>query len=672
MLVVLALIAVRAGTARAATPNTITQTAITSPSDPSYFYDPTGGAQDASGNGLGFTVSGTTNSSSPLTDQVDIACYSADQYQYPVVQNVSLGANGSFSVFVPYSDMEQASIYEPNGSTCRLLAVPAGTTPALGGGYTGPRVLLSYLEVAYPYPGANLADYSLVAPQLGATNLYTSAADCGLTGAFLSDPSVFGRLDAQSFGCADTVGADINSQLPDPLQVDGVDAYTPYGPPQPYGNSFYFDFNAPQGSISVSVTQDPTNGDMTISEVEPLFVACASDPSGYCKAGVELDRSIKQSAGGHVVEITDAFRSTDGAAHTLSLQLQNEQCFLATQCNVQDYQGNSFDPTKVSYQFPGEAGFSTHVTGDTVSVGAQAPATIYVENNAQPDGSTAGARGAITYFTAPSGPFTFFQDLFTPLCCTTPPPPPYYVENLLIAPYTLSVPAGGSASLSYAYSTEFSQSGLAADIQSARDLQSAPAVTITSPAAGTTVGSASVTVSGQVSAATGVSSVTVDGVSATLSGSSFSATVPLSSGANTITAVLTTNSGATASTSETLTYSPAAVVTPAAEPKWAGATWLPIANTGRAHHIRKRAAERLTGDVTAGSAAVSYYFQYGVRGHYTRRTRIRQLAAGEKRRRVAVSIGGLRHGTVYQYRLVAAGRDGRSTGRRRTFRSRRA
>src|ERR1700691_5329459 len=51
---------------------TITQTAITSPSNPSFYYDATEGAYG------GFTVSGTTNSTDPSSDQVDIDCYQND------------------------------------------------------------------------------------------------------------------------------------------------------------------------------------------------------------------------------------------------------------------------------------------------------------------------------------------------------------------------------------------------------------------------------------------------------------------------------------------------------------------------------------------------------------------------------------------------------------------
>lgn len=57
---------------------TITATSVTSPADPSFFYDSTYGAYG------GFTVTGTTNSTSPAIDAVDIDCYteSAGSYTY--------------------------------------------------------------------------------------------------------------------------------------------------------------------------------------------------------------------------------------------------------------------------------------------------------------------------------------------------------------------------------------------------------------------------------------------------------------------------------------------------------------------------------------------------------------------------------------------------------------
>lgn len=67
---------------------------------------------------------------------------------------------------------------------------------------------------------------------------------------------------------------------------------------------------------------------------------------------------------------------------------------------------------------------------------------------------------------------------------------------------------------------------------------SGPELTITSPAEGTLIQSGSVTVSGTVSdSVSPVASVKVNGVAATITGSTWTATVPLSEGANTLTAV---------------------------------------------------------------------------------------------------------------------------------------
>jgi hypothetical protein len=81
-----------------------------------------------------------------------------------------------------------------------------------------------------------------------------------------------------------------------------------------------------------------------------------------------------------------------------------------------------------------------------------------------------------------------------------------------------------------------------------------PSVGISSPANGAVVGATPITVTGTASANSGVSSVTVNGVAATLSGSNWTASVPLTTGQNTITATATSNDGATAQASEGVTY----------------------------------------------------------------------------------------------------------------------
>ncbi|MGH3267043.1 MAG: hypothetical protein ACRDNS_34250, partial [Trebonia sp.] len=660
-LVLLAL-AMHVTAARAVTTNTITQTAITSPADPSYFYDATGGAYG------GITLTGTTNSTDPSSDTVDIDCYDDDgntaesdgygDYYVSTLATVPLDASGGFSATIPYATVEQAS---SNGE-CRLRAVPAGTTPTSDlSSFAGPRILLASLDLTYTYgPDSDepnvLGDYQLTAPQLGAVDSYYAASDpwgCGL-GMSLASTQYFSDTAYPSFDCSDPFENGYNST--GNIEVDGQQTYDSYLTSDP---------------ITVSVTQDPTNGDITVHETEPLDVC--SDPAcdAQVPSGVQDERTIQQAGDGRVVLISDEFVSTDGAGHQVS--------FWAS--SMFDEGVESAGGTDL-FGLPGQSGYSSYSSGETIAVGSGSPGTIYGYNDTNTDGSHAGY-DALTYFTAPSGPVAFAANY---ACCGT--------VSTAVIPFTVDVPAGGSQSVSLAYASEYSQSALAGDLQTELNLQAAPTVTISSPSAGATVSTASVTVSGSLSAFTDVKTVTVNGVAAAVSGSSYSATVPLSSGPNTLTVVVTTYSGITASASEQVTYavppppgppsspstgspstgtpstgspSPGSPITPALE-GWTGATWLPIADTGRAHRAGAR-REVLHGKVTAGSGGVSYYFQYGQRGHLNHRSKVVALAASKTSHGVALTIGGLNHGTTYAYRLVATGEYGHATGRKRSFKT---
>lgn len=504
-----------AGTAQAA----ISQTAITSPSDPAYFYDPTGGATDNSSNAIaGFTVTGTTNSTDPASDTVDIDCYSDDGStgidEGTLVSNVGLNSSGGFSTTVRYGDMENTG----STASCRLRAVPAGTQPTAGlASFAGPRVLLAYMATRWDYynGGEAIETYGLYAPQLGAANMYQPLSGYGLQYSFLFDPSVFGQYAGnEAFGDSGFNGDDYVNDYSGDIEVDGSTAYLA---------DFTAGYDGPgQGGLTFSATQNPSNGDMTIKEADPISLYDYTSNS-YVSSGVEDQRTITQTDNGHIVYIDDRYSSTDGQAHTVTLYLQNDQ----------DFSGAGTD----DFAIPGQSGYSTYSSGSTVTV-APAPASIYVQAPGVPDGSTAAAQGAITYFTTPSDVLWF----------TT-------ATNFQL-PYMLTVPAGGSVNLDFAYSTEFSQAALAQDTQTALDLHSPPAVTIDAPAAGATLSAASVTVTGTASAGSGVKSVTINGVAATLSGSSYSATVPLSVGANKLIATVTSDAGGTASASESVSYSP--------------------------------------------------------------------------------------------------------------------
>jgi hypothetical protein len=81
-----------------------------------------------------------------------------------------------------------------------------------------------------------------------------------------------------------------------------------------------------------------------------------------------------------------------------------------------------------------------------------------------------------------------------------------------------------------------------------------PAIAIASPGNGAQVGSSTVTISGSASDSTsGIASVTVNGRAAAVSGSSFSATIPLNVGANTVSAVARDTAGHSSSQVITVT-----------------------------------------------------------------------------------------------------------------------
>ena len=90
-----------------------------------------------------------------------------------------------------------------------------------------------------------------------------------------------------------------------------------------------------------------------------------------------------------------------------------------------------------------------------------------------------------------------------------------------------------------------------------------PHLTITSPASGATVTSSPVTVTGTAGSSSGVKSVTVNGVTATLYGENWTAKVPLTAGQNTLTATMTPKYGPTETASVTVTYAPSHVTPPA-------------------------------------------------------------------------------------------------------------
>ena len=354
----------------------ITASQITTPSNPSFFV------ADEDAKSQTFAISGTTSGGNPAGNLVDVRCYFGGT-SVKVKGNVPLSSNGSFSVAA-------ADLNKLHELTCKLRAVPAGTKPADLTPFSGPVIGVGDRESSKISGGANNGktyDYSLDAQQQTAAFDYTSLGSCGLHNGFLYD-STYANTTV-TFACsAGLVRADSpTTPTRSELQIDGANAYPPT-------QAFFINpgaagFPALTGTYAV----DKATGNVVIHETDPL-VKCADagyPPSqtscaSFISAGVTDERTVTQDHDGHVGWITDTFKSTDGKAHSIDLLWENNQQFF----------GASGNSSQIEYEFPGESGYSTHATGNTVSLPSSA-GTILLRMHGAADGATGTGQGAIVY-----------------------------------------------------------------------------------------------------------------------------------------------------------------------------------------------------------------------------------------------------------------------------------
>ncbi len=401
-------------------------------------------------------VQGTTDSTAPMTDKVDLRCFYGDNGQSHLLQaGVSLAPNGSFSV-------PAASLYPISPAVCRLRAVPAGSTdnrPV----FSGPLMIVGGLrnEGIIGGPNAGTAwDFSVYAQQVSAAAIYASIGDCGMDESYLFD-NAYGRT-ANVFACnAFFSGRNLNGlgDTRSEMQVDGQDAYasaqavgmfnrTGACPPACDGSQD----NPGLPPLSYSLAQNHANGDVTIKESESIVrcpIATPFPPGrascvAFSPTGVKVQRTINQTGGGHVVWITDSYSSTDGKAHALDLLYQNNQ-------RVSPFAGLAAD---VGYRFPNRSTYTSYARGQTVSVPG-GPRSILIKNLTADDGDPYTGQGAITYATAPS------QILFI----TTAGSP----HSDFTMHYKASVPASGTRSYTFVYSTDFTTAAVSAEAAAAQD-----------------------------------------------------------------------------------------------------------------------------------------------------------------------------------------------------------
>lgn len=499
-------------------------------------------------------VTGTT-SGAASGDHVDIVCYSGANSQFKtLVNNVAVEPDGTFSTLTGTAAPPLSAIA---GRACHLRAVPRnGAGSGDKSTFAGPNLAISETALLPAIAGGpnNNAFYNFyvngvtftgfAAWKAPGTPAAPGVGGCGGPYATTVDPA-FDLGSEYPIDCAGSLfGDDLGTWGGrSEAVIDGRNAYDPASAQGLIARTSGLDNGSQDlpgfpNSLNVSVDFDPSTGQVS-SRLFESWVSChGTDPykpltttacPSFDDTGVALTRVITTSNGGQVMTLTDTWSSTDGRSHTLDLLYD-------------DYAGvfGNADGER-GWQFPGQSGFTQYAADASVPAPGSAPGSILLRTNVSaPDGDPNEGFGAITYGHAPAG-FRFAG-------------PSELEEDQL-----LTVPAGGTASLSYVYSIASSQANSNGLAMAAQDRFQPPAVKITSLADGTTVSSADVTLSGTAIAGSGITSVVVGGQTVPVApGGTWSAQVPLSPGANTITAVATDGAGATTQDQVTVVYQPPA------------------------------------------------------------------------------------------------------------------
>ena len=474
--------------------------------------------------GTTLTVSGTAAG----TGSVDIACFfGSDSSFVTLAKGVSVN-NGRFNSGPQplHTTMPSTTLA---GHVCRLRAIPSGGASSDDNSqFAGPEIAVSEAGLPSGEVDDNPYDFYVVANTLSGSAAWDSAGSCGPYAAPF-DPS----LDQGNFAI-DCAGSLLGANLPigatrSEVQVDGQNAYD--------AASMHALFGATDlPMLQASVEQDPTNGEVSSQSTEGWDVcaepvAYAATCPAFAPSGVKLQRDITTSDGALVVTMTDTWSSTDGQPHSLDLLYD-------------DYVGLKSSGTERGYEFPGQSGFSPYQAGATVPGPEAAPGSILVRTNlAAPDGDTSEATGVITFSNPPTG-FTFVSN------------------NEFEEHQVLEVPASGSVSLSYTYSTGYTVAQVQALALAAQDQYEPPSITITSPV-DTNVSAPTLNLSGVAAAGSGIASLSVAGAPVAIApGGGWNAQVALNPGSNTITAVATDGAGATVQTQVTVVYTPPPGPTP--------------------------------------------------------------------------------------------------------------
>jgi hypothetical protein len=522
---------------------------ITSPAGPTYaLYNETLTPPQHA-----FTVTGTTTG----IGNVALRCYyGPGPKEYRTLVKKVEPSGGAFS-----AEVEAKELYF---APCVLRAVPFEVEEAHPPGtpaeeakdpFQGPRIIGSRFEL-FP-EDKTPSDYELEANSLSGDFQIESVGDFGLDYSNLYTQDSLTPSEHLFDGNAYLAQSNSPpSEKPTPtrseLQIDGANAYSPAAagyvneaiqkeleskkePLKPV-------LGAPQ--VTVSQVFEPLTGLVKITEVDPIvkcspsstaFPPTSTSCTSFVSTGVQLERTWQTSNADQVATMTDTWRSTDGAAHSLNA--------LYNQTTVNGGKAGG------AYQFPGTNVFSATTRGESVTLPPGLGRIFYKQDAETPsEGDGKHPQGAIVYDTPPSGPLSVYQGTAVAS------------YNGFEMPYQATIPAGGAYTLNMAFVQAYKLSeveALSSEVLAKFPASPGPTLTIASPASGTTVSTPNVTASGNLTDPRTITSFTVDGqpVSVGANGA-WSTSVPLAEGANTIKALATDQAGLSTEKTVSVTYKP--------------------------------------------------------------------------------------------------------------------
>jgi hypothetical protein len=504
--------------------------------------------------GAKIAVEGTTTASAAT--KLDIGCYGGEEAEEVAMlaEEVSVKSH-KFSAEIARSTLP--------AYLCTLRAVPSEEAeeleePALAQDFKGPLVATSSFALS------SSAGYEASSDALAGEFEFEGAEACGMESFLYSPTSLL--IGEELFSCA----AYVEDRWEAPGEALRVDGAYGYGPLAAAAVEEAIAPQAPLGVPKATVTKsfDEATGAIAIHEEDPI-VKCEPESlptptkascTSFASTGVSLRRTWETSAGGQVARLTDQWSSTDGDAHALSFRYTV---------------GLSSAEEGGRYELPGSSEFVATQSGESVTLPPGADTILYKSSAGEPEDETAGRlpQGAIVYDSAPSEPLGMVLGSEEP------------GASEFELPYQRTIPAGGAATVRMTFIQTFAMPEareLATEALESYYPGDRPQVAIAAPASGATIAgeSPTVAVSGSATDAIALSSFTVDGheVSVAADGT-WTTSVALVAGMNTITAAATNQTGATDSSSVTVDYVPTA---PAAGGGTTGTTTGTTGTTGAA------------------------------------------------------------------------------------------